>query len=187
MVGRPKPVLVDTSSLLAYCKTSYDEFLFQNLAMTTTNVCNEEAKRQKGVSDKLEHRQACERYLTLLRQEKNPDICHVESYKPHVSDQGEQSLERLFRSYPSVIDYILLFDFDAIESFEALKSDIGGDAANTRISLPNHAFELLRTNGRMTEDEYCKATYQMGIAEEWMQKHALEFDAVSSIDCPEFP
>lgn len=187
MAGSPNPVLVDTSSLLAYCKTNYDMFLFQNLAMTTTNVCNEEVKRQKGVSDKYEHRQACKRYLSLLAQEKNPDVYYVEEYKPYVNDQGEQSLEKLFRSYPSAVDFVLLFDFDAIETFEELKSEIGGDALNTKISLPNYAFEQLRKAGKMSTETYCKATYQMGVAEDWMKEHALRFDSVSTVNCPQFP
>jgi hypothetical protein len=163
MVGSPLPVLVDTTSLISFCKTSFDEFLFSNLAMTTTNICNEEVKRQKGMSDELEHRTACERYVELLSQEKNPEIHYVEEYKPYVENQGEQSIETVFRQYPGVVDYILLFDFDAIESFEELKSELGGSAVNTKISLPNYAFELLRQGGKMVDSEYCKATYQMGV------------------------
>jgi hypothetical protein len=187
MVGAPHPILVDTSSLIAFCKTSYDEFLFGNLAMTTSNICNEEVKRQKGPSDELEHRTACQRYIDLLSQEKNPDIHYTGDYKPYVEDQGEKSLEDIFRHHPDAVDYILLFDFDAIESFEELKSDLGGSAVNTKISLPNHAFELLRQGHKITDDEYCKATYQIGCGEGWMKKHAQKFDAVSPIDCPQFP
>ena len=183
----PHPILVDTTSLLAYCKTNYAESLFQTLTMTTTNVCNEEAKRQKGNSDRYEHNQACERYLELLTQEKNPDVYYVEAYKSYVEDQGEQTLESVFRSHPSTVKFILLFDFDAIESFNELKSEIGGDALNTKIALPNYAFEILRNAGDMTTEEYCKATYQMGVAENWMEKHALKFNSVSEVNCPQFP
>ena len=181
------PVIVDTSSLIAFCKTSFDEVVFSTISMTTTNVCNEEVKRQKGMTDALEHRSACERYLELLRQNKNPDIVHWGDYKHHVENQGEKSLIELLEAYPTMIDYILLFDFDAIERFQQAKVDIGADAANTKISLPNYAFELLRQRGDITQDEYCKATYQMGTAEGWMKRHALKLDDVSSVNCPEFP
>ena len=180
------PVIVDTSSLIAFCKTSFDELVFSTVSMTT-NICNEEVKRQKGVTDSLEHRSACERYLELLRQNSNPDIVNRGEYKHHVENQGEKSLIELFENHPRTIDYVLLFDFDAIERFQQAKIDIGAAATNTKISLPNYAFELLRQRGDLTDDEYCRATYQMGIAEGWMKRHALKIDAVSSVNCPEFP
>lgn len=187
MASSPHPVLVDTSSLIAYCKTTYDEMVFQQLRMSTTNVCNEEVTRQKGASTYHEHQQACNRYLELLRAEKNPDIEYIESYEPYVENQGEETLETVFRRYPQEVKYILLFDFEAIERFESVKSTIGGQAIDTKISLPNLAFEILRRNGKMSDDEYCKATYQMGIEEGWMNRHALKFDSVSAVNCPQFP
>ncbi|HET7325517.1 MAG TPA: hypothetical protein VFJ06_14410 [Halococcus sp.] len=182
-----KPVLVDTSSLLAYCKTNYDEFLFKRLQMTTTNVCNDEVNRQKSASDDFYKKRSCERYLDLCRDNKNPDIEYVERYKPNVENQGEQTLEYIFEEYPDEVKYILLFDFEAIEKFENLKYEIGGDAVDTRISLPNYAFELLRKNGEMSDDEYCKATYQMGVEEGWMARHAQKLASVSPVECDRFP
>lgn len=187
MVGRPDPVLVDTTSLVAFCKTDYDEFLFRRLAMSTTNVCNEEVKRQEGVSDRYEHRMACDRYLQLAAQENNPDTIYVEAYEPYVEDQGERSLETVFRAHPDAVEYVLLFDFDAIESFERLRHELGSAARNTRTSLPNHAFELLRREDVVTTEEYCQATYQLGVAEGWLKRHAQRFDSVSPVDCEEFP
>lgn len=181
------PILVDTSSLVAYCKTSYDERLFRELSMSTTNVCNKEVKRQKDQQDSYPGRQACERYLDLLRTHRTPDVTFVEPYRPSVEDQGERSIETVLEAHPDSIDYILLFDFEAIERLEELKAEIGGAALNTKVSLPNFAFELLRRNDRMTDEEYCEATYQMGVEEGWMKRHALRFDEVSSIDCPQFP
>lgn len=187
MAPSPRAVLVDTSSLIAYCKTSYDEMVFRQLKMSTTNVCNEEVARQKGATEYHEQQRACNRYLELLREEKNPDVEYVEPYKPYVENQGEESLEAVFRQYPREVKYVLLFDFDAIERFESLKSALGGRATDTRISLPNLAFEILRRNEEMSDDEYCNATYQMGIEEGWMDRHALKFDSVSTVNCPQFP
>lgn len=185
--GALKPILVDTSALVAICKTCYDRQVYDTLQMSTTNVCNEEIKRQKDKRNSYCHRQACERYLELLRENSNPDVCYVEDYKPHVENQGEQTLEEIFREYHEDVKYILLFDFDAIERFDELKREISGEALNTRIDLPNYAFERLRRDGFMTDSEYCKATYQMGVEEGWMKKHALKFDSVSDVDCPQFP
>ncbi|MDL0134580.1 hypothetical protein [Halobacterium salinarum] len=186
-VQSPPPILVDTSALIAICKTNYDERIYSTLQMATTNVCNDEVKRQKDQRDDLVHKNACRRYLELLREEKNPDVIPIEEYKPYVDDQGEKTLEQVFRSFPSDIKFILLFDFDAIEKFESVKQELGGDALNTRISLPNYAFELLRTRGPMDKSEYCKATYQMGVEEDWLDEHALKLDEVSPVDCPKFP
>lgn len=181
------PFLVDTSSLIAYCKTSYDAFLFETVQMETSNVCNEEVKRQKSSCDDFYQKRACERYLQLLRQNRNPDVNWVEEYKSCVENQVERSLEEIFRDHPDEVKFILLFDFDAIERFEDLKKEIGGHALDTRIDLPNYVFERLRRGGKMSNDEYCQATYQMGVEEGWMKRHALEFDSVSPVDCPEFP
>lgn len=182
-----QPFLVDTTSLLAYCKTNYDSFLFETLRMGTSNVCNSEIKRQKDATDDFYKKRACERYLDLLRKERNPDVHWVEEYKPNVEDQGEQTLETLFKNNPDEVKFILLFDFDAIERFEELKRELGGHALNTRIDLPNYAFERLRRDGKMSDEEYCKATYQMGVEEGWMKRHALKFDSVSPVNCPQFP
>lgn len=186
-MSTPAPILVDTSGLISICKTNYDEKLYTTLQMETTNICNEEIRRQKSSSDSICHQQACRRYLELLRQENNPDIRSVGTYKSHVEDQGEKSLERVFSEYPDAVKYILLFDFDAIEKFNDLRHDIGGEAINTKISLPNYGFELLRQRDHMDDEEYCKATYQMGVEENWMKRHALKLDNVSPIDCPQFP
>lgn len=181
------PFLVDTSSLIAFCKTEYATLVFETLAMETSNVCNEEVKRQKGSCDDFFQRRACEEYLRLLRKNRNPDVRYVAEYKSGVEDQGERSLRTIFRDHPEDVKFILLFDFDAIEKFEALKREIGGVALNTRVDLPNYAFERLRRGGKMSDTEYCKATYQMGVEEGWMARHALELDSVSDIDCPQFP
>lgn len=182
-----KPLLVDTTSLIAYCKTCYDEFLFRTLQMETSNVCNEEIKRQRSTGNDFVQKQACKRYLELLRENKNPDVHWVEGYRSSVENQGEQSLETIFREHPDDVKFILLFDFDAIERFEKLKEELGGHALDTRIDLPNYAFERLRRDGKMSDEEYCQATYQMGVEEGWMKRHALKFDSVSTVDCPEFP
>lgn len=155
--------------------------------METSNVCNEEIKRQKSSSNDLIHRSACQEYLRLLRENRNPDVYRVEDYKSGVDNQGEDTLETIFKKYPEDVKYILLFDFDAIENFEDLKHDIGGAALNTRIDLPNYAFERLRKDGIITDETYCKATYQMGVEEGWLDRHALNLDSVSDIDCPRFP
>lgn len=182
------PFLIDTSSLIAYCKTNYAYDVFQTLQMETSYVCNEEVKRQKSSTNDFFHKRACEKYLRLLRDNRNPDIHKKrEDYKPGVENQGEQTLEVLFRDNPDDVKYILLFDFDAIENFEHVKEEIGGPALNTRIDLPNYAFERLRRDDVMTDNEYCKATYQMGVEEDWMEQHALKLDHVSDIDCPRFP
>lgn len=185
--GRVKPVLVDTSSLVAFCKTDYATQVFTSLQMATTNVCNEEVKRQKSTVDDFYHERACELYLELLRDNRNPDVLHVEDYRPGVEDQGEKTLEDVFTSHPDDFKFVLLFDFDAIERFEDLKVELGGAALDTRVDLPNYAFERLRRDGLMTNDEYCTATYQMGVAEGWLKRHALRLDSVSPVDCPEFP
>lgn len=182
-----KPFLVDTSSLIAYCKTDYATLIFETLEMETSNVCNEEVKRQRSSCNDFFQKRACEEYLRLLRNNRNPDVRFIEKYKSGVEDQGERSLEAIFRSHPEDVKFILLFDFDAIENFESLKQEIGGDALNTRIDLPNYAFERLRRDGKMSDTEYCKATYQMGVEEGWITRHALELDSVSKIDCPQFP
>lgn len=188
MSGRAvKPFLVDTSSLIAFCKTDYAALVFETLAMETSNVCNEEVKRQQSSCNDFFQKRACEEYLRLLRANRNPDVRFVEKYEPGVEDQGERSLEAIFRSRPDDVKFVLLFDFDAIEAFESLKRELGGEALDTRISLPNYAFERLRRDGKMSDEEYCGATYQMGVEEGWMARHALELDAVSEVDCPQFP
>lgn len=155
--------------------------------MGTTNVCNEEIGRQEGMSSDPGHRRACSRHFELLRENRNPDVRYVEEYEPYVENQGERTIEAVFREYPDAVKIILLFDFDSIERFENLKRDIGGGALETRIDLPNYGFERLRRDGVMTKEEYCEATYQMGQAEGWMKRHALQFDAVSPVNCPQFP
>ncbi len=182
-----KPLLVDTSSLVAYCKTNYASVVFQTLQMETSNVCNEEVKRQKSSCDDFFQKRACEKYLQLLRENRNPDVRFVEPYESGVENQGERSLETIFRNHPEDVKFVLLFDFDAIERFQRLKEDVGGAALDTRIDLPNYAFERLRRDEILTDEEYCKATYQMGVEEGWMKRHALKLDSVSRIDCPQFP
>lgn len=181
--GGAPPILVDTSSLIAYCKTSYADLVFEELPMATTNVCNEEISRQRDASLDLIHQGACEQYYGLLRKNKNPSTIYIEPYKEYVEDQGEASLITAFKNNQEDIKYILLFDFPAIEQLESVKKQIG--ANNTKISLPNHAFELLRRNGVMTDEEYCKATAQMAAEEGWLKDHAARIGAVSPIDCPE--
>lgn len=185
--GARSPILVDTTALVAICKTDYDALLYRTLAMETTQVCNEEIKRQKGVSDDVCHREACRRHLELLRDEQNPDVRYVEGYEPHVENQGERTIEAVFRTNPDAVKIILTFDFDAIERLEESKQELGGAALDTRIDLPNYGFELLRRDGTLTTREYCEATYQMGLEEGWMKEHALRFDSVSPVDCPQFP
>lgn len=83
------------------------------------------------------------------------------------------------------MQYILLFDFDAIEKIEQAKRRIG--ASHTIVSLPNYAFEILRKEDHMTDEEYCKATYQMATEEGWFKDHAAHIDAISPVNCPELP
>lgn len=154
--------------------------------MTTTNICEEEIKRSNGGEYETQE-QPCNRYMKLLRENNNPHTKNAGKYKPYVDDQGEESLEWLFENNASIVKYVLLFDTDAIQSFEDLKHDLGGDALNTRISLPNFAFEQLRQNGHLTDDEYCKATYQMAVEEGWMAYHAKEFAKISPVECDRFP
>ncbi|MCH7659265.1 MAG: hypothetical protein IH933_01325 [Euryarchaeota archaeon] len=183
--GGVAPILVDTSALLAYCKTNYAELVFETLQMATTNVCNKEIGQQRRYTTDLIHEGACNKYYQLLRENRNPDQIFVESYKPHVEDQGESTLIEVFEDHPYDIDYILLFDFDAIERLEQVRKQI--DATNTKISLPNYAFEILRRNSKMTDQDYCKATYQMAAEEGWLKDHALRIDSVSSVTCSQFP
>ncbi|MFC7081904.1 hypothetical protein [Halorussus caseinilyticus] len=150
-------------------------------------MCNEEVKRQKSSCDDFFQKRACEKYLQLLRENRNPDVRFVEPYESGVENQGERSLETIFRNHPEDVKFVLLFDFDAIERFQRLKEDVGGAALDTRIDLPNYAFERLRRDEILTDEEYCKATYQMGVEEGWMKRHALKLDSVSRIDCPQFP
>lgn len=177
---------MDTSALLAFCKTNYDKQVFENLKMTTTNICEEEIRRGSGGEYETQE-QPRNRYMELLRENNNPDSEIAGEYKPYVDDQGENSLEWLFEQNTDIVKHILLFDFDAIQSFDNLKHDLGGDALNTQISLPNFAFELLRREGVLTDDEYCKATYQMAIKEGWLIQHAKKFAKVSPVECDRFP
>lgn len=188
MSGREvKPFLVDTSSLIAFCKTNYATLVFQTLQMETSNVCNEEVKRQQSSCGDFFQERACDKYLRLLRENRNPDVRFVGQYKSGVENQGERSLETIFRNHPGDVLFVLLFDFDAIERFQRLKEEVGGPALDTRIDLPNYAFERLRRDEILTDEEYCKATYQMGVEEGWIKRHALELDSISEIDCPQFP
>lgn len=131
----PSPILLDTSALIAICKTDYDARLFETLEMETTNVCNEEIRRQKGTTPNPHHRRACERYLELVREKRNPDVRYVGEYEPYVENQGERTIEAVFRAHPGAVTIILLFDFDAIERFDELKHGLEDGAV---IAVRNH-------------------------------------------------
>lgn len=179
-----QPVIADTNALVAVCKTGLDELVYRNVRMCTTNVCNEEIKRQRGMPDTSRvHENACERYLELMAQNRNPDSLWVEKYEPYVEDQGEDTIIDVVEAHHEQIKVVITFDFDAAERFDDL-CERNGYAVDVR--YPNFLFEKLREQRVISDDEYCEATYAMARAEGWTTKELLaELASTSGVDCPQ--
>lgn len=183
--GAVHPAVIDADALIGLCKSGYAKVVFERFAMSTTNVCNEEVKRGRDDPEKPDvHRRACERYVELLRENRNPHVQPVEPWKPHVSDQGEATLRTILENHGGAVRYVIVFDEAAIEAFEQLRVETGN--LQFKIRYPNFPLEYLRRCGILTDDEYCDGTYRMAQKERWTTAKLLsKLTSMSDVDCPQ--
>lgn len=184
--GAVYPALIDADALIALCKSGVADVVFERFAMSSTNICNEEVKRGRNDSKKSRmHRTACQRYVELLRENRNPHVLPVESWKPHVSDQGEATIRTVLENHGHEVNYVITFDADAIEQFEELRADT--DGLDFEIRYPNFPLEYLRRRSVLSDDEYCNGTYRMAQEEDWTTATLLaKLASMSDVDCPQF-